>query len=211
MRVEGTDFVFDLKRPEGDLIADLRLPLPGRHNVENAVAAAAVTLEAGGTEEKLRSGLASFRGIGRRFEIVLNEAGGPVVIDDYAHHPTELEAAIGAARELFPERRITGVFQPHLFSRTRDFVDGFAGALDKLDEVVLLPIYPAREEPLPGVTSRLLLDKIYRAEKCLLEPEEVVEHLKNRGADVVLILGAGDIDQLVEPIAETLKTTVNHG
>ncbi|MEL7252391.1 MAG: UDP-N-acetylmuramate--L-alanine ligase [Bacteroidota bacterium] len=141
VRVENGYFTFDYQG-QVDTIRGLQHPHPGRHNIENALAAITVALELGGKAEDIRQGLLDFRGIGRRFEFQIREAD-LIFIDDYAHHPTELQAAIGAARELFPGKKVTGIFQPHLFTRTRDFVDGFAAALDELDEVLLLDIYPA--------------------------------------------------------------------
>lgn len=206
IRVENGMFTFDLVRPDGDNINGLQLPLPGRHNVENAVAAIAMTLEAGGDATQLAGALASFKGIGRRFETVLR-TDEIVVIDDYAHHPTELTAAITAARELYPNRTISGVFQPHLFSRTNDFADGFAAALDLLDEAILLPIYPARELPMPGVTSEMLLGKMKLKNKQVLSKEELLTELQNKNEGVLLMLGAGDIDALVPQVAALYEKT----
>ncbi|MEM8585951.1 MAG: UDP-N-acetylmuramate--L-alanine ligase [Bacteroidota bacterium] len=213
LRVAAGAFEFDLRTPltspegqtsAGRVIEGLRLPLPGRHNVENATAAAAVALELGASEESVKKGLAEFSGISRRFDIRLHKQT-TVVVDDYAHHPTELQATISAAREFYPNRTIRGVFQPHLFSRTRDFADGFAQALDELDEVILLPIYPAREEPMAGVDSRLIFDKINHAKKRLLDKEDLLRILPQLNEGVLLLMGAGDIDALVAPIVEQLK------
>lgn len=197
VRVQDGAFHFDLKEPDGHLVLDLKTTLPGRHNVENAVAACAVTRLSGGDEDSLREGLATFKGISRRFETVID---GPeiVVIDDYAHHPTELRAAISAARELYPERTIRGVFQPHLFSRTQDFAAGFAHALDGLDEAVLIPIYPAREEPIPGVTSKSVFDLMKNDRRLLFDDERMLAWARELTDGVLLFLGAGDIDKLVE-------------
>ncbi|NRA49377.1 MAG: UDP-N-acetylmuramate--L-alanine ligase, partial [Phaeodactylibacter sp.] len=151
IRVVSGYFTFDYRSPE-HLIKGLQMSLPGRHNIENATAAITVALQLGGKETDIRRALREFRGIRRRFEF-LHRGGEGTYIDDYAHHPKELKAAIGAAKELFPSKKVTGIFQPHLFSRTRDFVDGFASALEQLDEVWLMEIYPAREAPMPGVTS----------------------------------------------------------
>ncbi|MEM6771334.1 MAG: UDP-N-acetylmuramate--L-alanine ligase, partial [Bacteroidota bacterium] len=173
IHVKDGAFHFDLEAPDGDVLKDLRTALPGRHNVENAVAACAVTLLAGGSEAGIRRGLATFGGIRRRFETKL-KTEELVIIDDYAHHPTELTAAIGAAKELYPGRKLTGVFQPHLFSRTQDFAPGFAEALDKLDDAILIPIYPAREEPIPGVTSRMIFDQMKNPNRRLLSDEQML-------------------------------------
>ena len=201
LRVENGRFVFDVFFPEDRRLEDLSLIMAGRHNVENAVAALAIALEAGMPVEAAAEGIATFKGIKRRFERVL-EREDLVFIDDYAHHPTELKAAISAARELYPGRRITGLFQPHLYSRTRDFQQGFAEALDALDEAVLLDIYPAREEPIPGVSSELISRQMKKAEVPVLHKSEVLEYLKKHRPDVLMTLGAGDIDTLVEPIQQ---------
>ena len=210
VRVEDGAFHFDLKEPDGHLITNIRTALPGRHNVENAVAACAVTRLAGGTEDAIKRGLASFRGIARRFETVL-KTENLVIIDDYAHHPTELEAAISAARELYPDRTVRGVFQPHLFSRTQDFAAGFARALDQLDEAILIPIYPAREEPIPGVTSRLIFEKMTSANKRLLDDKQMLAATAKLTDGVLLLLGAGNIDALVPKIVATHQNTRTHG
>jgi UDP-N-acetylmuramate--alanine ligase len=210
VRVEDGAFHFDLKEPNGHLITNIRTALPGRHNVENAVAACAVTRLAGGSEEALKEGLASFRGIARRFETVL-KTDDIVIIDDYAHHPTELEAAISAARELYPNRTIRGVFQPHLFSRTQDFAGGFAKALDLLDEAILIPIYPAREEPIPGVTSRLIFGMMTTANKRLLDDDQMLAATAKLTDGVLLLLGAGNIDALVPKIVATHQNTLTNG
>lgn len=183
-------------------LKDLELGMAGLHNVENAIGASAVALKNGVSPAQLRSGLASFKGVKRRFEFKLNS--DVVYIDDYAHHPTELEATIKSARQLFPEKRITGIFQPHLYSRTQDFAEGFAESLSLLDEVVLMDIYPARELPIPGVTSEIIFDRI-STEKKLLNGEAIFDHLKENRPEVLLTLGAGDIDRIVEPIKSLLS------
>jgi UDP-N-acetylmuramate--alanine ligase len=185
---------------EGQVLEDLALGMPGRHNVENAVAASTMALHIGVTPAALRKGLASFRGVSRRFEV---RARTPrtVLIDDYAHHPTELEACIRSVRELYPGRKVTGIFQPHLFSRTRDLAAGFAKSLALLDELILLEIYPAREEPIPGITSTWLLDQVPLANRMVCTKEQLIPHLEGRDVDILLALGAGDIDRLVPDIA----------
>ncbi|MBC6994519.1 UDP-N-acetylmuramate--L-alanine ligase [Neolewinella lacunae] len=210
VQVKDGAFHFDLREPDGHLVLDIRTTLPGRHNVENAVAACAVTRLAGGDEESLRVALASFRGIGRRFDTVL-KTEHLVIIDDYAHHPTELEAAIAAARELYPGQTIRGVFQPHLFSRTQDFAAGFAKALDRLDEVILIPIYPAREEPIPGITSRTIYEKMRNEQRRLLSDEQMLEATAELSDGVLLLLGAGDIDKLVPKIVHQHTKPTTHG
>lgn len=184
-------------------IKNLQLSVPGRHNVENAVAAITLALEFGATEKGIIKGIESFKGVHRRFEYA-GKSANAVVIDDYAHHPAELRATIGAARELFPKRKISGIFQPHLFSRTRDFENEFAQSLSLLDEVVLLDIYPARELPIPGVTSENLLAKITAGWKAKWNYSEVVAESAKHKFDVLLMMGAGDIDRLVKPVAEVV-------
>lgn len=203
IRVADGFFEFDFHSPEHHF-QGLRLAMAGRHNVENATAAVNVALQLGVQEVAIRKGLESFKGIKRRFEIIHR---GPkvVYIDDYAHHPTELKAAINAARELYPERKITGVFQPHLFSRTRDFADGFAEALSDLDEVLLLDIYPARELPIPGVTADIIFEKIGHSKKRRVTLSDFMAVLPELELDVLLTLGAGDINNLVKSIREWLK------
>lgn len=198
VRVENGFFTFDYYSPDQQLLG-LQLSLPGRHNVENAVAAISIALQLGAKAEDLRRALRDFRGIRRRFEILYRGSSG-VYIDDYAHHPSELKAAIGAAKELFPDKKITGIFQPHLFSRTRDFADGFAEALAMLDELLLLEIYPAREAPIPGVDSAWLMSKVEQPNKQLLAPGAVVAAVDQLRPEVLLTLGAGDIDLLRAPL-----------
>ncbi|MEY2765042.1 MAG: hypothetical protein RLZZ205_1466 [Bacteroidota bacterium] len=200
--IQNGSFVFDYKGQSD--INHIVCGLSGQHNVENAVAAIAIALACGGQPEDIKKAMASFKGVGRRFERIF-DGNGVVMIDDYAHHPTELNAAISSARMLFPNKKIGGVFQPHLFSRTRDFLDGFVSALEKLDGVILLPIYPARELPIEGVDSQLILDKISLLDKKLLEKSELLEIGIPADWEVVLTLGAGDIDQLVNPLAIQLK------
>ena len=210
VRVENGAFHFDLKEPDGHLIQNIRTTLPGRHNVENAVAACAVTRLAGGSEEAIVEGLATFKGIYRRFETALRTED-IVIIDDYAHHPTELDAAIGAAKELYPDRTIRGVFQPHLFSRTQDFAAGFARALDALDEAILIPIYPAREKPIPGVTSASIFERMRNPRKRLLTDEQMLAAVGELNDGVLLLLGAGDIDALVPKIVSAHQNTLTRG
>lgn len=207
--VRGTDiriadgrYIFNLETPS-TVIKDLTLGLPGRHNVENAVAAAALALEHGAKPEAVTEALSSYRGVHRRFETHIQNKD-LVYIDDYAHHPAELKAAINSAREMYPGKKITGIFQPHLFSRTRDFVDGFAESLDLLDKLFLLEIYPAREKPIEGVTSKMIADKMHLADKQIVSNEELIAELRRTKPEVLLTLGAGDIDKLIEPIKKLL-------
>lgn len=198
---EGT-YWFDLVTPDLK-IENLRLGLPGRHNMENAVAASAIAMSVGVSPENLRKGLASFKGVKRRFETIVKKEG-QVYIDDYAHHPEELKACILSVKELYPKQKITGIFQPHLFTRTRDFMEGFAESLSLLDACILMPIYPARELPIEGVSSDVLLAKIRCAFKMMLEPAAVVEYIAKEKPSLVLTLGAGDIDRIVPKLKEVL-------
>ncbi len=204
IRSEAPNFVFDWKDSAAALtLDDLLFTLPGRHNVENATAAIAVARLLGCDEQKIRQALRTFRGIWRRFEWVYVSPEA-VFIDDYAHHPEELRAAIRAARSLYPDRKITGVFQPHLYSRTRDFVDGFAAALDELDEVLLMDIYPARELPIEGVSSNIIFEKMKSKSKELVSKNNLIDTLKNRKFEVLMTLGAGDIGAMTKDIAKAV-------
>ncbi len=182
------------------------LAMGGRHNVLNATAATAVALQLGISMEKIAAAISSFQGIQRRFEYIINTPS-LVYIDDYAHHPEEIRACISAARELYPDKRITAVFQPHLFSRTNDLYPGFAESLQLADEVILMNIYPARELPMEGVTSGLILDAIQGTDKALVADADLVAELVRRKPEVLLTIGAGDIDKQVDKIkhAFTLK------
>lgn len=203
IRVDAPHFVFDWS-DQTSKIEDLRFTLPGHHNVLNATAAIAIAKKLGCSDEKIKEALLTFKGIQRRFEFVGDNTTKPVFIDDYAHHPEELKAAIHAAKTLYPTQKITGAFQPHLYSRTRDFVDGFAEALDLLDEVILLDIYPARELPIEGVTSAIIFEKMNNPNKVLIEKSQLLEELKNRDLEIFLSLGAGDIGAMVPDIAKLL-------
>ena len=210
VRVKDGEICFDFYMPDGK-VTDIQLGVPVWVNIENGVAAMAVAWLMGATEEELREGMRSFLGVYRRFNIHLNT---PQVayVDDYAHHPMELKATIESVRRLYPERHVIGVFQPHLYSRTRDFAEGFAEVLSELDEVALLPIYPAREEPIAGVTSEWLMEKI-SIKRALVLPTVLAKYLRERvkscvvqGKDcVVITMGAGDIDRQVEDIKKSLK------
>jgi len=203
LRIADGRYHFDLVA-DGCTVTDLSMGMPGRHNVENAIAAGTVALRLGVSPDDLRKGMASFRGVARRFDVRVT---GPrmVYIDDYAHHPAELEACIGSVRELYPGRRITGIFQPHLFSRTRDLAADFAKSLAMLDTLFLLDIYPAREEPIEGITSEWLLEQVSIADKALATRADLVAQLRGRELDVVLTLGAGDIDRLVPDVQRLLN------
>ncbi len=202
VQVSNGAYQFTFQSPEAKW-ENWTLGLPGRHNVENATLAAAIALQVGLSPEQIEAGLASFKGVKRRFETIIKR-DDLVYIDDYAHHPTELSAAINSARELYPGLPVTGVFQPHLFTRTRDFADDFAKSLELLDEIILLPIYPARELPIEGIDSQMLLDKISKSSKKLVEKGELLSVLKSHPPKVLLTLGAGDIDTLVDPLKQAL-------
>ncbi len=201
LRISGDTFVFDFSS-KGQLIEGLSLGVPGYHNVENMVAAIAVVLQLGLSSEAIKLGVASYRGVKRRFEYVYKQ-DGVIYIDDYAHHPTEITAFLESVIEMYAGRKVMAIFQPHLYSRTRDFAGEFSKSLSLADEVLLLDIYPARELPIAGVTSAMLYDNINTA-KQMCKKEEVVEVLKDKDIEVIVTLGAGDIDQLVLPIKEYL-------
>jgi UDP-N-acetylmuramate--alanine ligase len=172
--------------------------------VENSIAAAAVALCHGVSPDEIRKALASFTGVKRRFDIHLNTPGCSY-IDDYAHHPKELESAISSIRNIFPGRKLTAIFQPHLYTRTRDFADDFAKALSRTDKLILLDIYPAREEPIPGVTSEIIFDKVNGPEKVLITKEELLPYLEHEPVDILATFGAGNIDRFTGPITEMLE------
>lgn len=197
------DILFDLRTPDG-VIYDLRLPNASLYNVENAVAAAAVLLRLGVTHDELRQGFATYEGVLRRFDYRI-KTDKLVMIDDYAHHPQEIAACLQSVRYLYPGRRVVGVFQPHLYTRTRDFADEFAQVLSTLDEVVLMPIYPAREQPISGVNSSMLLHKIPGMCKYLCKAEQVVDLVPALFPDVVVTMGAGDIDRMVPQLEAELR------
>jgi UDP-N-acetylmuramate--alanine ligase len=202
IRIEGDIYYFDLHIGER-ILNNLHLGIPGMHNVENAVAACAACIQAGVTDEELRSALASFSGVKRRFEYLI-KTSNMVYIDDYAHHPEELRAIISSVKQMYHDKKITVIFQPHLYSRTRDFVDGFAESLSLADDVLLLDIYPARELPMEGVSSEMIFNKMSIEHKLLCSKKDIIEIISKKRPDVLLTLGAGDIDQLVEPLKKLL-------
>lgn len=199
-------FTFNLKYPDG-VIKDCRVGVPGWVNVENAVAAAAIALVYGIDPEAIRHALGTFLGVKRRFDIHVNRPGC-AYIDDYAHHPNEISTAISSMRDIFPGRRLTAIFQPHLYTRTRDFADEFAKALSAVDKLILLDIYPAREEPIPGVSSRLIFDKVTAPEKVLLKKEMLMKYLEDEKIDTLITFGAGNIDRFIPQITEMLNKRV---
>lgn len=199
-------FTFNLKYQDG-VIKDCRVGVPGWVNVENAVAASAIALVYGIDPEAIRHALGTFLGVKRRFDIHVNRPGC-AYIDDYAHHPNEISTAISSMRDIFPGRRLTAIFQPHLYTRTRDFADEFAKALSAVDKLILLDIYPAREEPIPGVSSRLIFDKVTATEKVLLKKEMLMKYLEDEKIDTLITFGAGNIDRFIPQITDMLNKRV---
>lgn len=199
---EGGYYSFDIVTPE-QVIEGCTLGVPGLINVENCVAAVALVSQRGFDKDKLKEAISSFRGVARRFDFWVNTPR-KVYMDDYAHHPEELRAMISSVRKMFPGRHLTVAFQPHLYTRTRDFQTGFSEVLSLADRVILIPIYPARELPIEGVTSRIIYDAI-TTEKELVEKERLVERLRELPTDVVVTTGAGDIDQLCSAVAKTIE------
>ncbi|MEP7239204.1 MAG: UDP-N-acetylmuramate--L-alanine ligase, partial [Ferruginibacter sp.] len=185
-------------------LRDVVLNMGGMHNIENMIAAISVAHYLEIDNDKIRKAVADFRGVKRRFEYIVKH-DEQVMVDDYAHHPEELRALLSGAKALFPGKKCTVIFQPHLYSRTRDFVEGFAESLDLADEVILLPIYPARELPIAGVDSELILNKIKSNHKMVLDRTELLEWIKNNKTALLITAGAGDIDTLVEPIKNILN------
>ena len=202
IRVENGDFVFDYSNDTIN-ISNIKLMLPGKHNVENTTVAIATALKLGISPEKVKAAIATFKGVKRRFEYIVREEKH-IYIDDYAHHPEELKACFHAVRQLYPGKKLTVVFQPHLFSRTKDFADDFASVLSTVDELLLLDIYPARELPMEGVTSAWLLSKINLAGSAVCTKEEVLERVKFEAPELLVTVGAGDIDTLIQPLKNIL-------
>ena len=203
LRVDGFSNLFDLTLKELN-IKDIRLNIPGRFNVENCVAAAAVCYLLDVNTESIKKAIGDYKGVERRFDIRINSADF-VYLDDYAHHPEEIKAVINSIREIFPGKKLTCIFQPHLYTRTRDLSDEFAESLSLPDEVILLDIYPARENPIEGISSELLLHKIEKKEKRLFSKQELIRKIEDLETDILITLGAGDIDRLVEPIEHILR------
>ena len=194
---------FNLHYP-GGIIEDCVVGIPGWVNIENATGAAAIGLTYGLDPQKVKEAIASFSGVKRRFDLQVKKEDC-VYIDDYAHHPEEISAALSSIRNSYPEMKLTAVFQPHLYTRTRDFAPEFAQALSKADKLILLDIYPAREEPIPGVTSEIIFNDVTCKEKVLLKRAELMDYLKNEDIELLVTLGAGDIDRFVGQIADMLK------
>jgi UDP-N-acetylmuramate--alanine ligase len=218
IKMEEGGYRFDARLPDM-VLSNISLKTGGMHNVENVLVAMTVARELEISEEAIRDAVAAFRGVKRRFEYIIppvkQQAGGyvyPVLVDDYAHHPEELRALLTSVRSLFPQRVVTVIFQPHLFTRTRDLAEGFASVLSLADRVILLPIYPAREQPLEGVSSELIGKKINAKEKMVLTPEallgwmkEHMKHLAKEFGEVMVMAGAGDIDALVQPVKKIIE------
>ena len=202
VRVREGHFIYDLHYP-GGVLQDICVGTLGRVNMENSIAAAAIALLYGISPEAVRHAIGTFEGAKRRLEVHVN-LPGKAYIDDYAHHPEELAKAIASIRDIYPGRKLTAVFQPHLYTRTRDFAEDFAKALSAVDRLILLDIYPARELPIPGVTSRIIFDRVTAPEKILIRREELMETLEKEKIDVLVTFGAGDIDRFTGAIAEML-------
>ncbi len=203
IRIENSDFYFDFKNGNTQ-INDIKMGIPGFHNVENAVAATEAALLLDVPAEAVKSALGSFKGVKRRFEYIIKDEY-QIFIDDYAHHPEELKACIRSVKKLYPDKKLTTIFQPHLYTRTRDFADGFAEALDMSDELIILDIYPARELPIEGVHSDMILERMKITDKRKLGKQEAIDAVRNEKPVLLLTVGAGDIDQLVQPLKHALQ------
>ncbi|GAB2693802.1 UDP-N-acetylmuramate--L-alanine ligase [Mucilaginibacter koreensis] len=201
--VEDGDFYFDFKNNDIS-IRNIRMGIPGLHNIENAVAAIQAALYLGVDAEKIKDALGSFAGVKRRFEYII-KTEAHVFIDDYAHHPAELQACLASVKKLYPHRKLTVVFQPHLYTRTRDFAPGFAAALDMADELLLMDIYPARELPIEGISSETILSQMQLKDKYMMSRQEIVNRVSTARPELLLTVGAGDIDQMVEPLKQVLQ------
>jgi UDP-N-acetylmuramate--alanine ligase len=202
IRIENGTYVFDVKTPS-EIIKNIKINIPGKHNVLNTVAALAMANSFGIPLQVIAKALLTFKGIKRRFSYKI-KTNNLVLIDDYAHHPTEINAIANSVKELYPNESVLAVFQPHLYSRTRDFIDDFATSLSKFNELILLDIYPARELPIEGVTSEWLLSKISIEKKQISTKEKVVENILKSPAKIIVVIGAGDIGELVENIKNKL-------
>jgi UDP-N-acetylmuramate--alanine ligase len=206
VRIENASYVFDVQTPT-EIMKDLQFGLPGRHNLMNALMAIAMAKTYGTPTEAIAKAIASFKGIRRRFSYQI-KTEKLVYIDDYAHHPTEINAVHQAVRELYPNQKVLAVFQPHLFSRTKDFADDFAKSLSLFDEVILLDIYPARELPMEGITSQWLMDKMTNEDKKLVSKNDLIPSILASDASVIVTVGAGDLGELVPDIKKALNETV---
>lgn len=207
IRIGGGEIIFDFVTPQG-VIRDIELGVPVYVNIENGIAAMTMAFLNGATEDEIRKAMKSFSGVKRRFDFHIKTKDF-AFLDDYAHHPQELKSSIESVRALYPGKRLLGVFQPHLFTRTRDFADDFANSLSLLDELVLLEIYPAREKPIEGVNSQMLLDKVTIADKMLSSKSDLVDCLRKKEFDVLLMVGAGDLDLLIPDVEKMLLSKIN--
>jgi UDP-N-acetylmuramate--alanine ligase len=206
IRIENTNYVFDVQTPS-DTITNVQFGLPGKHNLMNALMALAMAKTFGISNEDIIKALITFKGIKRRFSYQI-KTENLVYIDDYAHHPTEIDAVNQAVRELYPSQKVLAIFQPHLFSRTKDFADDFAKSLSQFDEILLLDIYPARELPMEGVTSTWLMSKMTNSNVKLVQKPELIDSILKSNAKIIVTIGAGDIGELVQPIKNALLTNV---
>ncbi|MCX2719172.1 UDP-N-acetylmuramate--L-alanine ligase [Lentiprolixibacter aurantiacus] len=206
VRVDNGTYIFDLKTPESHM-QGIRFNKPGRHNLLNGVAAMSMALKAGSSPDKLVEAMGTFKGVQRRFSYAIKQEG-LVFIDDYAHHPTEINAVYEAVQEMHPNKRTTVLFQPHLYSRTRDFGDAFARSLEKFDRILLLDIYPAREKPIPGITSEWLLEKINNPNKKRIKKDEIIPEITAHSPEVFITLGAGDIGLEINGIKKQLAHAI---
>ncbi len=198
INIQDGYYVYDVITPFGE-IKSVKLGVVGLHNIENSIAATAVAKVMNVDDEAIRKALATFEGVERRFDYQIRTSN-LVFIDDYAHHPEEIKACLNSVRAMYPDKKITGIFQPHLYTRTRDFADGFAKSLELVDNLILLDIYPARELPIEGITSTMLLDKVNIKNKKLCSKSELVNEVIANMPEVLVTMGAGDIDRLVEPL-----------
>ena len=203
IRIGNGTILFDFVYPQGR-INDVEPGVPVRINIENGIAAMAIALLNGASKEEVKKAMKSFAGPKRRFDFHL-KTDNKVLIDDYAHHPDEIRASISSVKALYPDKKLSVVFQPHLYSRTNDFAAEFAKSLSIADEVILLDIYPAREKPIPGVTSDIIFNKITSPEKSIIEKNQLLSFIKERNFEVLMMIGAGDIDRLVIPVKEILE------
>lgn len=208
IKIEHGTYIFDLGTPETTL-SGVKFSKPGRHNLLNGLAAFAMAIQLGSPAYRLAEALGTFKGVQRRFSYQINEETF-VFIDDYAHHPTEIDAVHDAIREMYPNKVVLAVFQPHLFSRTKDFADDFAASLSKFDHVLLLDIYPARELPMQGITSKWLLDKIKNPSKKLIQKTNLLTEIKRHNADILVTMGAGDIGLEIEKLKQELQYEISH-
>ncbi|MBA7523981.1 UDP-N-acetylmuramate--L-alanine ligase [subsurface metagenome] len=198
IRFQKDHYCFDVETPSG-VLKDVHLGIPGRINVENALSVIGISRKLGLDDEILKKALRSFTGVARRFDVRISRED-LIYIDDYAHHPKELDACIQSVRDMYPGRKITGIFQPHLFSRTRDFAVEFAESLQQLDELILLDIYPAREKPMKGISSKIIFDRVRMEQKMMITRERLIMVMAEKKPEILLTLGAGDIEEFVSPL-----------